>query len=179
MQWLLLFLQGVVAVLLYLVWQWVRALPAAIHKRQEQLFQQQLSKELELLKISQSQIQVRKLERFIDFAKLQQEILTNDEFKEKVTANDPNATARLRELAVELGIGLFFFASDETVRAYGRWKRKTAVEGANPIDVLVGVGDLMVALRQDIGYTDTTLSGDDYLRMFVTDWDDVKQQTNQ
>ncbi|MBE0472423.1 MAG: hypothetical protein IBX55_23310 [Methyloprofundus sp.] len=131
-----------------------------------------------MLKISQSQIQLRKIDKFTDFAKLQQDILTNEEFKRKIAAKDPQAVAKLRELVVELGIGLFFFASDETVKRYGKWKQESAVEGADPMEVLSGLGELMVALRCDVGYGDTTLTGDDYLRMFVTDWDKIRASTD-
>ena len=164
--------------LLFLAWNWIRGLPAAIHKRQEQLYSQQLSKELELLKISQSQIQLRKIDKFTDFAKLQQDILTNEDFKRRIAKKDPKAVARLRELVVELGIGLFFFASDETVKRYGSWKLESAVEGADPMKMLGGLGELMVALRRDVGYNDTVLTGDDYLRMFVTDWDKIRAGTS-
>jgi hypothetical protein len=67
MEYLLIVLQMLLGIAIFLLWLWLKQLPASIHKRQEQLLQQQLSKELELLKIAQSQIQLRKIERFIDF----------------------------------------------------------------------------------------------------------------
>lgn len=176
MEYLLLTLQALLGIGIFLLWHWIKGLPAAIHKRQEQLFQQQLTKELELLKISQSQIQLNKIERFIDFAKIQTDILCNEESKSQIQKGAPAAVAKLRQLAVELGIGLFFFASDSTVREYGRWKYETSKPGANPFKVLEGMGNLMVALRKDVGYDDTSLAADDYLRMFITDWDDVQKQ---
>lgn len=123
-----------------------------------------------MLKITQSQVQLRKIDRFIDFAKIQTNILTNEDFKTKIQNNDPNAIAKLRELVVELGIGLFFFASDSTVREYGTWKTETVKEGADPFTVISGLGKLMVALRKDVGYENTELEGGDYLKMFITDW---------
>lgn len=178
MDWIILGVQVLIALLFFLTWNWIKGLPAAIHKRQEQLFNQQLSKELELLKISQSQIQLRKIENFIDFAKLQQDILTNKDFQRKIAAKDTKAMTRLRELVVELGIGLFFFASDETVKRYGRWKLESGVEGADPILLLKGLGELMVALRRDVGYIETSLNSDDYLRMFITDCDKTLVEEN-
>lgn len=174
MEYVLLVFQLVLGIALFLLWQWLQQLPAAIHKQQEQIFQQQLSKELELLKIAQSQIQLRKIERFIDFAKMQTNILTNDSFKEQIRNNDAEAIAQLRGLVVELGIGLFFFASDSTVREYGIWKSESAKEQADPLAVLSGLGQLMVALRKDVGYDKTELNGSDYLKMFITDWDETK-----
>lgn len=176
MEYVLLVLQLALGITLLLLWLWLKQLPAAIHKRQEQLFQQQLSKELELLKIAQSQIQLRKIERFIDFAKMQTSILTNDSFKEQIQNNDPDAIAQLRGLVVELGIGLFFFASDSTVREYGTWKTESANKGADPYALLSGLGKLMVALRKDVGYDKTELNGGDYLKMFITNWDETKSK---
>ena len=178
MEYLLLALQAALGIAIFLLWQWLKGLPAAIHKRQEQTFQQQLSKELELLKISQSQIQLNKIERFIDFAKIQTDILTNEDFKSKIQKEDPEAVAKLRQLAVELGIGLFFFASDSTVREYGQWKNESSKPGVDPFKPLDGMGNLMVALRRDVGYDNTSLVADDYLRMFITDWDDIQKQKN-
>lgn len=172
----LIILQLLFGIALFLLWKWLKELPSAIHKRQEHLFQQQLSKELELMKISHSQIQLRKIERFIDFAKLQTDILTNEDFKAKIEEEDSEAVSRLRELVVELGIGLFFFASDSTVREYGKWKVETAKEGADPYSVLNSLGQLMVSLRKDVGYEDTDLNPRDYLKMFITDWDEIESK---
>ncbi len=88
-----------------------------------------------------------------------------------VNASRPNT----KEIAIELGIGLFFFASDETVKRYGKWKRDSGEEGADPMQMLYGLGELMLALRRDVGYHDTTLTSDDYLRMFITDWDRIRE----
>lgn len=174
MEIILIGIQVIFGLLFYLFWQWLKKLPNSIHKRQEQSLQQQLTKEIELLKISQSQIQLRKIERFIDFAKIQTDILTNDDFKEKINNEDPDAVAKLRELVVELGIGLFFFASDSTVREYVNWKTESAIPGKNPYEVLTSLGDLMVSLRQDVGYDNTDLSCHDYLKMFITDWEEIQ-----
>ena len=176
MEYVLLVLNLALGVALFLLWNWLKRLPAAIHKRQEQTFQQQLSKELELLKIARTQIQPQKVERFIDFAKLQTNILTNEEFKQKIQQGDAEAVAKLRELVVELGIGLFFFASDATVRQYGDWKTETAKGTADPLDILAQLGRLMVALRKDVGYEETELNAHDYLKMFITDWGTVKSK---
>jgi hypothetical protein len=176
MEYVLLVVQLALGVAILLLWNWLKGLPAAIHKRQEQLFQQQLSMELELLKIARSQIQPQKVERFIDFAKLQTDILTNEELKARIQKNAPDAVARLRELVVELGIGLFFFASDETVREYGDWKVETAKGTAEPLAVISQLGRLMIALRKDVGYEDTKLNAHDYLKMFITDWNNIKSQ---
>jgi hypothetical protein len=110
----------------------------------------------------------------MDCAKIQADLLTNESFKEQIQNNDAEAIAKLRGVVVELGIGLFFFASDSTVREYGTWKAESGKKGANPYAVLSGLGELMIELRKDVGYDKTGLNGVDYLKMFITDWDETK-----
>ena len=168
--------QIITLILLIFSWGYLKGLPDALHKRQEQLFHQKLSKEIELLKISQSNIQVKKIEQFSALAKLITDLLTNDDFKKKIEDGDKEAMNKLRESAVNLGIGLFFFASDDAVREYGDWKRLTAKEGTNPFELLSLLGRLMVRLRKDVGYEDTSLNAHDYLKMFITDYESIKDR---
>jgi len=46
MEYVLLDLQLLLGIAVFLLWQWIKQLPASIHKRQEQLFQQQLANDL-------------------------------------------------------------------------------------------------------------------------------------
>ena len=46
MEYVLLVLQLLLGIAVFLLWQWIKQLPASIHKRQEQLFQQQLANDL-------------------------------------------------------------------------------------------------------------------------------------
>lgn len=66
MNWIILTSQFILLGLGFLLWIWFKGLPTAIHKRQELMFFQQLSKELELLKINQSQISLRKIARRLE-----------------------------------------------------------------------------------------------------------------
>lgn len=171
--WILLLLQVILGIMLFVAIGYVKGLPDAIHKRQEQQFQQQLDRELELLRIAQSDIQIRKTEEFLKFSKMQRRILVDKDFQEKIKQGDLAAKQELQELALELGTGLFFFASDESVRLYTKWKSDTAKGSQDPYAVLNGLGSLMVALRRDVGYADTTMTGDDFIKTFVIDWEAI------
>ena len=165
-----------------LAWFWLKGLPDSLHRKNEQLLQQSLNRELEgfkadlsrdleLLKISHAELQVQKTQRFIEFGKLQHKMLMDKEFLERVKNDDPQAASEIQADVLHLGIGLFFFASDEAVRDYGSWKIRSAQGELEGADLLRDLGRLMVVLRKDLGYSDTALSEDDYLRMFITDWD--------
>jgi hypothetical protein len=184
MDWLnliVLALQFLLITAAYLAWQWIKQLPASLHKQQEQLFQHELnrkleglkislSKDLELLKISQTELQVRKTQEFINFGNLQREFLTDKALLKKLESGDNKVVQKIKKEMLDLATGLFFFASDKTVRKYGDWKMGTIKGELTGIDLLRNFGELMVALRKDLGQTDTKLTGDDFLRLFLTDW---------
>lgn len=190
MNWLsvgIIVLQTVLLIGGVLAWRWLKELPAALHRQQERLLQHELSRELEvfknsmsreieLLKISQAELQVRKTEEFIGFANLQREFLTDKSLLKKLEAKDAKTLAKLTKQILDLGTGLFFFASDETVRKYGAWKVRSATGEISGVDVLRQFGELMVALRRDLGQSQTELNGDDFLRLIITDWSNYESR---
>jgi hypothetical protein len=174
-------LQLFLGISFYIVYRWLKELPAAIHKQQEQIFQHKLdteleniktllSKDLELLKISHAELQIRKTEEFIAFANLQREILTDKTLLNKLKSGDTKASEKLQKQILDLSTGLFFFASDETVQKYGEWKVGSIKGELEGIELLRQFGKLMVVLRKDLGQKETSLTEDDFLRLFVNDW---------
>jgi len=167
------FVNGVVVVSLLLMWWYLKGLPKRLHDEGLASFQHALDRKLELLKIAQGELQVRKSEKFvelssffaegiIDTAKIQ-EVLK----KERKNANDTKYIESYQKQLLDLSVTLFFFASDQTIRAYAKWREsgRQSSEGS-PVsaqDVASLYGNLMVLIRRDLGYTDTTLSPDDFM----------------
>jgi len=162
-------------------WGLIKKLPETIYKRHEQSFQHDLdrklesfkdslTRELELLKISHAELQIRKTEQFIEFANVQRELLTDKELLKKIESGDFEAAQKMQNHILKLATGLFFFASDETVRNYGQWKTRSITKDIEGVELLREYGELMVALRKDLGQSNTELTADDYLRLFITDW---------
>lgn len=188
MEWFIAVTQVVLLLALYLGWRWLKALPESLHRRQEQVFQQRLkreleefrntlARELELFKISHAQLQVHKTEEFTSFTKLQQRLLTDVAFQTELKSGNRKAVDELQKAALELATGLFLFASDETVRQYRDWKIGSASGKLSGKEMLLEIGNLMVALRKDLGYQQTELKAADYLRLFITDWDTFESDT--
>jgi len=184
MDWLniaLLILQLLISIAVFLSWRWLKELPSSLHKQQQQILQYELnreledfkntlSRELEMLKINHAELQLRKTEEFINFGNLQREFLTDKTLLEKLQSGDTEAVSKIQKEILDLATGLFFFASDDTVRKYGEWKMSSSKGELNGIQLLRQFGELMVALRKDLGQKDTQLTGDNFLRLFVTDW---------
>jgi hypothetical protein len=67
---------------------------------------------------------------------------------------------------------LILFGSDEVVKLYQKWVINARAGTAD----LTEFGDMIVAIRKDMGHTATSLTTDDVLRQFVVDYDDAKQK---
>jgi len=184
MEWLnyiVLFIQIILGLIVFLAWRWLKELPSSLHKQQQQIIQHELnqkleefksslSKELELLKISHAELQVRKTEEFINFANIQRQFLTDKTLLKKLESGDLKTKSKIQKEILDLSTGLFFFASDETVRKYGEWKMGSNKGELEGIELLRQFGRLMVVLRKDLGQKETVLTENDYLRLFITDW---------
>ncbi|MBN1456307.1 MAG: hypothetical protein JW912_00465 [Sedimentisphaerales bacterium] len=181
MDYIIIILQLVLSIVVLLVWMWIKELPTSFHKLHQQTFQHELnqklesfkttlSRELEVFRISHAELQIRKTEEFISFGNLQREFLTDKELLKKLEAGESETVNEINKKILNLATGLFFFASDQTVKKYGDWKTRSGKGELAGIEIVRQFGQLMVALRKDLGHADTALNEDDYLNLFVTDW---------
>ena len=72
---------------------------------------------------------------------------------------------------------LIIYGSDDVARTYFEWLEvsKRAVEAGENAS-LRGFGEVVVAIRRDMGNRKTKLTADDVLRQLITDYDEVKAQ---
>lgn len=180
----LLIFVGLVFIFLY-----VKKLPDFIFQRSVKKFEFQLNskleeikaaltKEIELLKISQAEIQVHKTKEFVNFVEYFNNIFTNPKELEKISKNESDARKFNRKI-LDLGIKLFFFASDETVQKYVEWRKyglQAGQEGYDNKKTLILYAELVTLMRRDLGYKDTECTRDDFLYIMLTDWEKYKEQ---
>lgn len=126
---------------------------------------------LEQFKISQSQLQLRKTDEFIKFGDLYRRFFTDRNLKQKLDRQDPNALKEIQDKFVELSIHLFFFASDQTIKKYVEWRRRSQRGEFKGTEVLQEFGELMIMFRRDLGYDTTKITSDDFLFLIVNDWE--------
>jgi hypothetical protein len=110
-----------------------------------------LAQELELLKISQQELQVHKTDEFIRLVEFFIGFMTDKE-KVRRLETSPKDAQQLNKNMVELGVKLFFFASDETVKAYLEWRMfglGQQMANSDPMRNIVLLAQLMVMMRRD------------------------------
>ena len=188
MQIAILIIEFIVVLIAAFIYFYVKGLPEKLHKKNIILFEHDLSekletfksdltKEIELLKISESQLQIRKIEEFTKITDFLFNYMFDKKFQENLNKNPSKFNIEM----TNIGSRLFYFASDETVKKYVEWK-KYGLEMVNkePIDkkesgkIIVLFADLVLLMRKDLGYKKTECTRDDFLSIFLTDWDKHK-----
>lgn len=188
MQIAILIIEFIVVLIAAFIYFYIKGLPEKLHKKNIILFEHDLSekletfksdltKEIELLKISESQLQIRKIEEFTKITDFLFNYMFDKKFQENLNKNPSKFNIEM----TNIGSRLFYFASDETVKKYVEWK-KYGLEMANkePIDkkesgkIIVLFADLVLLMRKDLGYKKTECTRDDFLSIFLTDWDKHK-----
>lgn len=176
---------GILVIVISLMAGYLRKLPDRLHeegvKRLEFSLEKQLegirasfSRELELLKISQSELQIHKNAELINLAEFFTEVMTNSK-KYQTIASRPAEHQELKRKMFDLGVKLFFFTSDETVRAFTEWRKYGHTSGDDPRPLLKKYAELMVLIRKEVGHADTQLTWDDYLAVVLVDWETFRE----
>lgn len=79
----------------------------------------------------------------------------------------------LHDSMFDVNKDIILYGSDDVVRIYQKWL-EDAQKGAGGIAGVERFGELVVAIRRDMGYPKTKISSDEVLRQFITDYDEVK-----
>jgi len=81
--------------------------------------------------------------------------------------------AKLTNQMIDASKDLMVYGSDEVVRIYQQWLQDAREGKAGG---LIWFGDLVVAIRRDMGHAKTKITSDQILRQLVTDYDEAKLQ---
>lgn len=135
-------------------------------------FKADLLRELELLKISQAELQLHKTEQFVKFIEYFNNFFSDKKLQQSLQTSDQKK-ADFNKHMLDLGVKLFFFASDKTVKKYIEWRLyalKAGMQNIEPFDHMRIYGELILEIRRDLGYQDTNCDHNDFLNIMLTDW---------
>ena len=122
----------------WLIYLYLKSLPEAIHQRSLKRLEHDLStelenlksslaKEIELLKISQTEIQMHKTRELTELAEFYNNVMADKQALNQMTKS-PKVQTQYNKLLMDLGTKLFFFASDSTIRKYLEMRRYSQKE---------------------------------------------------
>lgn len=171
---------------------YVKGLPDRLHKMNIKLFEHDLSKkletfkaslirEIEMTKISETQLQIRKAEEFTKVTDFMFKFMYDKRYQKKMK-DDPN---KLNITMADISSKLFYFASDETLKKYVEWrqfglKMQKETNGLKePHRIVILFAELIVLMRKDLGYKNTKCNENDFLNIILTDWEEVRKKLKQ
>ncbi len=171
----------------WLLYLYLKRLPETIHEKSIKSFEFQLNskleeikasltKEIELLKISQAELQVHKTQEFVKFVELFNEGMSDPKNFSELMKN-PVEVKKFNKTLMDLGVKLFFFASDPTVKKFVEL-RKYLLQPKHLValnEFLILYAELIVLIRKDLGYKNSECNIDDFLNIIVRDWEQHKQ----
>ncbi|MGG4549390.1 hypothetical protein ABER02_16635 [Rossellomorea marisflavi] len=185
------FLQIATLVGFWFLYTYVKKLPDQVHaknlkafehdlNRQLEEFRNQLTTDLELMKINESQLHIHKTQEFSKLVEVLLFRLTDKDYVKKL-GSDKRTQKEHNKSMLDLGTKLFFFASDDTVKKFVEWRKYSLSADSpqyNPKHAIIILAELIVLIRQDVGYSQTECTKDDFLHIMLTDWDRYETLTD-
>ena len=113
------------------------------------------------------------IERQVSELKYRSYIALLDIFFDLMKATRTGKPMKQRELVdrmVDANKDLMLYGSDDVVRLYHQWQIEMR---AGQLDMM-RLGQLVVAIRRDMGNATTQITPDDVLRQIITDYDEAK-----
>lgn len=174
----------------WFIYTYIKKLPEQVHaknlkvfeldlNKQLEEFRNQLTTDLELMKINESQLHIHKTEEFTKLVEVMITKLLDKQYVEKL-GKDPKTQKEYNKTMLDLGTKLFFYASDETVKKFVEWRKYALTADTvnyEPKQIIILLAELIVLIRKDVGYINTQCTKDDFLHIMLKDWD--KYETTQ
>ncbi|CAH0314779.1 hypothetical protein [Peribacillus simplex] len=169
----------------WFIYTYVKKLPDQVHaknlkafeldlNKQLEEFRNQLTTDLELMKINESQLHIHKTQEFSKLVEvLLLSLITDKDYVRKLGTDKKLQKEHNRKL-LDLGTKLFFFASDETVKKFVQFRKYSLSVGTPEYESMQNIiilAELIVLIRKDLGYSNTECTKDDFLHIMLTDWD--------
>lgn len=168
---------------------YIKKLPDQVHaknlkvfetnlNKQLEVFKNELTTDLELMKINESQLHIHKTEEFTKLVEVLIVRMLDKDYVAKLGTNQ-KIKKEYNQTMLTLATKLFFFASDDTVKKFVEWRKyhlTTDEAAVNPLRVITLLAELIVEIRKDVGYKETSCTKDDFLHIMLTDWHKYENQ---
>ncbi|QIW82061.1 hypothetical protein [Bacillus tequilensis] len=175
-------LQGILIFSVWFVYSYLKKLPEQVHaknlkafeldlNKQLETFKSDLTTDLELLKINESQLHIHKTQEFTNLIEIFILSLSDPDYTNRLNV-DPELRKEHHRKMTDLGTKLFLFASDETVKKFVEWRKFSLSESPDPIKLVEMLAELLVLIRKDLGYMHTECTKDDFLHILLKDWNE-------
>lgn len=159
----------------YFIVGYIKKLPDQIHKKNLALFKNELEKEIVKLEASESNLHLKKIEKFTEFSGVLYEVINGVKNKENKKEVQEKATKSMESFTKDI----MFFAGEGTINKFVEYRRYSKIlneyGGVNEQAKFNYIlAELILEMRKDLGYEDK-VSVDDYLYILINDWDENRE----
>ncbi len=175
MSWVIFGLQVVLISSLYFVYDYLKKLPEQVHKKNLEIFKNELQKEIVKLEASEGNLHLKKIEKFTEFSSALYDVMNGVKYKE-ISEDElqKKATKSMESFTKDI----MFFAGENTIKKFVEYRRYSQlyskVKGENEQARFLYVqAELILEMRKDLGYEDN-INVDDYLYILINDWEENK-----
>ena len=93
----------------------------------------------------------------------------------KPTASQATASPEVIGRMFDASKDLMIYGSDDVLISYEKWMTKSgSASGSDTAGALQGLGDVLIAIRKDMGHPKTTVTTDHILRLLLKDYEQAK-----
>ncbi len=121
----------------------------------------------EIRKSRQEAHRERKVEIYQNFSEIIFEMIKNsgDDKKNKEYAE----SSEFMEKMWKYKQGILFYGSPKVINTFATWQKNTEIKDKSALEVMMGVGDLLLAMRSDLGLSNRGLTNLTIHQIYVTD----------
>ncbi|MCF3942196.1 hypothetical protein [Oceanobacillus alkalisoli] len=173
---IILILQVVIIIGAYWLFDYIKKVPDQIHKKNLETFKNELQKEIVKLEASESNLHLKKIEKFTEFSGALYDVLNGVKYKDVDDEElKENATKSMESFTKDI----MFFAGENTIKKFVEYRRYSQLltnEGGKDEQAKFNyiLAELILEMRKDLGYDDK-VDVDDYLYILIRDWDENKE----
>lgn len=149
----------------------IKKTPEHILNRNLADFKSELQKEVEKFKVFESNLHIRKIEKFSQFT----EVLNMARNSVKEGKSEKEVARKLENAMNLFAKDLIFFAGEGTLKKFVEYRnysdivRSGGENEAAKFQFLIA--ELILEMRRDLGYTNDGLTVDHYMYLTINDWD--------
>lgn len=160
----------------YLLFGYIKDVPDQLHKKNLESFKNELQKEVEKLRIYESNLHIRKIEKYSQFL----DVLNVATQGVKQDKSDTEIKEVLDHTMNEFTKDIMFFAGEGTLKKVVEFRLYSQVLESGGLNEQARfqfiIAELILEMRKDLGYENKNITIDDYMNITVNNWDKIKDE---
>jgi len=136
----------------------------------------ELQKEIEKIKISESNLHIRKIDKFSEFTDMLDGVMRGVKYKKPADKIEKETQKAMEKFTKDL----IFFAGEDTLKKFVEYRNYSRIvqEGGENEKAKYQfiTAELILEMRKDLGYSNEGINVDHYMHLIVNNWEEHKNE---